>query len=141
MKQFDRNDILDVLTFVCIGALALFGFGYIATYDDRSKTRQMEIEKDYPPEYWLAKKAAEEASIKKHEIDVASRERLSLDKREREDKARQERTSFELNAPPEYWESKKVAEQEKTRRELNRMQSEMNKRQIEANKYIARHLF
>ena len=138
MRHFNRNDILDTIAVICLGSLALFGFGYLVTYDERARTRQMEIEKEYPPEYWLAKKAAEEASIKKHEIDVASRERLSLDKREREDKARKEKTSFELNAPPEYWESKKVAEQEKTRREINRQQAEMNKRQIEANKYIAR---
>lgn len=135
------DDFKETIAIVGLGIFAVLGFAYVGTFNAKEKTKQMQMEIDYPPEYWVAKQAEIEHDIRKHEIDISSKERLAMDKRDREDMARRERIAFEQNAPDGYWESKKVAEQEKTRREMNRQQVEMNKRQLEANKYIARQMF
>lgn len=139
MSKWD--DFKDTVAIVGLGIFAILGFAYVGTFNAKEKTKQIELETSYPPEYWIAKQAEIDHDIRKHEIDISSKERLAMDKRNREDNARRERIEFEQNAPSGYWEAKQVAEQEKTRRELNRQQVEMNKRQIEANKYIARQIF
>ena len=101
---------------------------------DKQKAREherrlKEMEVDLPPEYWTAKAAEHEASIKKHEIDIQSQERLCLDKRNRDDAERQAIREFEKDAPAEYWEQKRIKQEEETKR-----------KQIEADEARARRL-
>jgi len=79
--------------------------------------KKIDAEKEMPAEYWIAKKADTEAQVERYRIDVESRERLILDKRERDDAEKIRQREFELNAPQEYWDSKALEEREKTARE------------------------
>ncbi len=84
--------------------------------------------REMPDSYWEAEKVKAESSVKKHEMDLAYKERLELDKRQREADELAAKHAFELAAPPEYWESMakqvKAKEQAKTERENARRQAE-----------------
>lgn len=75
-----------------------------------------------PDSYWEAKKEEAIASVKRYELDVQSRERLELDKRERKAREAAAQREFEKTAPPEYWISlakqKEAEEQGKTERQI-----------------------
>ncbi len=138
MSKWD--DFKDYLLIFGIGLAGLLGLGYIATYSDRADIKKTELELDFPPEYWEAKKAETEASVRKHEITVASKERLELDARERITNKQIREEEFEKSAPPEYWETKRVEEQERTRREYNKQQAELNRKQLENTKAFINNL-
>lgn len=82
------------------------------------------LEATYPPEYWLAKKAAEEANVEEEKAKIEATKQLELDKRDREDAEKAARREYEKNAPAEYWEQKRIAEEEKTKRDRARLQFE-----------------
>ena len=124
-----KDDTLDLLGIIgVIGAAIITGIG-ITVANNAGKIRVAEIQGSYGPEYWLAKEAEANERVRKHEIDVAAKERLKLDERERQDAARRERLEFEKGAPAEYWEyrrererieaKKKIAEEKaKTEKEI-----------------------
>jgi len=82
------------------------------------------IKKSYPPEYWNAKaaEAASKADVEKARIE--SKERLELDQRARKDAEIIRKREFEKNAPTEYWEQKRIEEEEKTKREADKRRYE-----------------
>lgn len=123
--------------------------GFIFNY--KGKRIEADKLKQMPEAYWLAKKAEEEAnalikkaeaeaSVKKHEIDVSSNERLAIDHRERKTKEQVAKLEFEQaafqSAPPEYWEmlaTKAKAENEsKTALETARLQAQAEKNAADA---------
>ena len=90
-------------------------------YSDKERQRQheLELEKEkakLPPEYWNAMAEEHKASVKKHEIDVQSKEKLELDERDRKDAENERIREYEKNAPAEYWEQKRIEQEEKTKR-------------------------
>lgn len=56
-----------------------------------------------PDSYWEAEKAKAESAVKQHELDIAMKERLAIDERERKAKAAAAKMEFEKTAPAEYW--------------------------------------
>jgi len=110
---------------------------------DKQKAREHELqlkekEVGFPPEYWTAKAAEHEASVKKHEIDVQSQERLTIDQRNREDAERQAIREFEKDAPAEYWEQKRIKQEEETKRRQIQADEERARRLDERERDIAR---
>lgn len=110
-------------------------------YLDKENQRQHELElkkeeSKLPPEYWNAKAEEHKASVQKLELDIQSKERLELDMRDREDAEKQAVREFEMNAPSEYWEQKRVQQEEITKRERLRLdheaELEMSKRHSKA---------
>ena len=85
------------------------------------------LEGTYPPEYWTAKAAEAEANAKVRQASIESEERLKLDARDREKAEKEALREFEKNAPAEYWEQKRIEEEEKTKRELNKQRYESEK--------------
>ncbi len=105
----------------------------------REHERQLkEMEVDLPPEYWTAKAAEHEASVRKHEIDIQSQERLKIDQRNREDAERQAIREFEKDAPAEYWEQKRIKQEEETKRRQIQADEERARRLDERERDIAR---
>lgn len=137
-RNIDWRAVGDRVLIAGISLMSLTCLGYCVTNKDRSRLRQMEIELDYPPEYWISKASEAEANVEITKLKLESKERMELDQRTRDDQRIIDQREFEKNAPAEYWEAKKVREEEKTKREFNRQQMEMNKRQLETNKAIAR---
>ena len=88
--------------------------------ESEANIRIAEIKATYPPEYWKAKEAEVNAEVDIKKAKIESDERLLIDKRKREENEIACRRNFERNAPAEYWEQKRVAEEERTKRELNR---------------------
>lgn len=84
---------------------------------------------EMPDSYWEAEKAKAESSVKKHELDLALKERLELDKRTRAAEEMAAKRAFEASAPPEYWTS--MAEQVKAK-ERAKTERENAKRQAQA---------
>lgn len=74
------------------------------------KARQL---KEMPDSYWEAKKAEAQSAIEIRREELAQEERLTLDKRQREQEAAAAKREFEKAAPPEYWTS--LAEQAKAK--------------------------
>lgn len=113
------------IVIIVAGALTGFISGKIFSY--REKSIETERLKSMPDSYWEAEKAKAEASAKKHEIDVAMKERLVLDERDRKAKADAAKLEFERTAPPEYWDAmaKKIEAEErgKTERENAKIQA------------------
>lgn len=113
------------IVIVVAGALTGFISGKIFSYQEKSV--EAERLKNMPDSYWEAEKAKAEASAKKHELDVAMKERLVLDERDRKAKADAARLEFERTAPPEYWDAmaKKIEAEErgKTERENAQIQA------------------
>lgn len=103
-----RNDTKEA--FALIGLLGASVIGAILASGVNS-ARTERIKASYPPEYWQARIAESEERVRKHQLDVASKERLALDKRARDDQARKQRLEFERSAPSGYWAYK--AEQER----------------------------
>lgn len=102
MSKFESS--VDVV--LCVGAAlfaTLFGIKSMSEYQDK----RLEADKlrSMPDSYWEARKAEAAASVKKHEMDIASKERLTLDKRNREAEEAAAQREFEKTAPPEYWAS------------------------------------
>jgi hypothetical protein len=87
-----------------------------------------------PDSYWEAEKAKVDASVKKHQVDVAAKERLTIDERERMDANRSAIREFELHAPAGYWESKRYEAELKARRDESerRAKTEQEKARIQA---------
>lgn len=100
--------------------------------------RLKEMEVDFPPEYWTAKAAEHEASVKKHEIDIKSQELLKIDQRNREDAERKAIREFEKDAPAEYWEQKRIKQEEETKRRQIQADEERARRLDERERDIAR---
>ena len=131
----------------CIGICA---YSYLKKEDLKTKkaefeAKQKQIELDileeqtkFPPEYWAAKQAETEASVKKHEVDVASQERLEIDARTRRDAEAKAKREFEKDAPESYWAQKKVEEEERTRRHQMDLDDQRMRRQAEADRDIAK---
>ena len=92
--------------------------------DRQTELEIAQIKKSYPPEYWTAQaaEAAANAEVKKARIE--SDERLELDRRTREDAEIIRKREFEKNAPAEYWEQKRIEEEEKTKREADKRRYE-----------------
>ena len=93
---------------VCIGiagaaTTAIAALGSITHY--REKKLETERLLGMPDSYWEAEKAKAEASVKKHELDIQHKERMTLDDRERAERERQAKREFEKTAPPEYWDA------------------------------------
>jgi len=100
---------------------------------DKQRTREHELqlretEVALPPEYWTAKAAEHEASVKKHEIDIQSQERLKIDQRNREDAERQAIREFEKDAPESYWQHKRFQEEELTKRKQLEIEDQRRRR-------------
>lgn len=89
--------------------------------------KKAELEASYPPEYWVAQQAKAEAEAKTAQAKIESNERLAIDERQRRDIERMKKREFEKNAPTEYWEQKRIEEEEKTKRDLNRQRYESEK--------------
>lgn len=106
-----------------LGALAIVAAAttYFLTDKKRQEVKKTEAEATLPPEYWQARVAEAKASIEKHRIDSESKERLTLDLRDREALEQANRREFEKSAPPEYWEHKKIAEEEATKRRIEKL--------------------
>jgi len=87
--------------------------------DNELELKKAELEGTYPPEYWTAKAAKAEADAKVRQASIESEERLKLDARNREEAEKEALRKFEQNAPAEYWEQKRIEEEEKTKREAD----------------------
>lgn len=108
---------------ICAG-VGISVFPITMYFSDKKKheaeIKRAEIEGQYPPEYWKAKEAEAKADAEVKKAKIESQERLEIDRRERQEAEVARKREYEMNAPTEYWEQKKVEEQEKTKRELNR---------------------
>ena len=112
-------------------------------YDENETKRRMkEMDVDMPPEYWTAKAAEKEAEARIKQAEIESRERLEIDKRNREDAEKQALMEFEKNAPTEYWEQKRIAEEEETKRQMNaqryKLEQDMSREHNKALEEIAK---
>lgn len=118
-----------LLGFGAAGLLAIAG-GAVANSFTSIKKATIEADrlKAMPDSFWEAKKAEAEASVKMHELDIAHKERMELDARERRAKELAAKREFEQSAPPEYWEAmaKKAEAEErgKTERENAKVQAD-----------------
>jgi large subunit ribosomal protein L19 len=86
-------------------------------------------QKVYTDEQIAAKKAAQEAAeaeadAKVRQASIESEERLKLDARNREEAEKKALREFEKNAPAEYWEQKRIEEEQKTKREADKRRYE-----------------
>ena len=137
---------------LAFAAAASLGIAYFATESKRTemkkaqallaaKEKELEmtqVESQYPPEYWEAKKVEQAEKTKRHQADLESEERLKLDQREREAAEREARREFERNAPAEYWAAKKVQEEEATRRYQMDLEDARFRHQAEVERDIAK---
>ena len=90
------------LALLCAGAIL------VPVIFDRERTHTERMRKEerllaMPDSYWEAERAKQEAKAKMHAVDVAAKERLELDSRERAEKALEAKREFEMNAPDGYW--------------------------------------
>lgn len=88
------------------------------------EAKKAEIAAGYPPEYWEAEAAKAREKGETERAKIESDERLALDRRERETAEAEAKREFEKDAPDSYWEHKRVEEEERTRRELNKQRYE-----------------
>jgi hypothetical protein len=135
MSKIDTRVIVGtvVVSVAGIGAL-LTGFIFDRTRTHAEAMAETERLKNMPDSYWEAEKAKADASVKKHQVDVAAKERLTIDERERMDANRSAIREFELNAPAGYWESKRYEAELKARRDESerRAKTEQEKARIQA---------
>ena len=125
---------LDKFEKACVTLLGVIGilvFGYAITNDKRVELKEFELKKTFPPEYWIAEAKSSEASVKIKELDnelqlkeIEKSERLTLDKRNREDEALVKRLEFEKTAPAGYWALR--AEEERSKAQLEIAKEESN---------------
>ncbi len=111
-----------------VGILAIpIGLYFTEKKKADAEIEKAKIQKEYPAEYWQAKEAKAKADAEVKKAKIESDERLELDRRNRQDEEMARKREFEKNAPAEYWEQQRIAEEEKTKRELNRQryQAEM----------------
>ena len=92
--------------------------------DNELELKKAELRGSYPPEYWTAKAAEAEADAKVRQASIESEERLKLDARNREEAEKKALREFEKNAPAEYWEQKRIEEEQKTKREADKRRYE-----------------
>lgn len=104
----------------------------------QKELERTQLETQYPPEYWEAKKVEQAEKTKRHQMDVESAERMKLDQRARDEEQQKARMEFEKNAPAEYWAAQKAAEEEKTRRHQMDLEDARYRRQTEAERDIAK---
>ena len=95
--------------------------------DNELELKKAELEGTYPPEYWTAKAAQAEVDAMVRRASIESEERLKLDARNREDAEKEAIRKFEQNAPAEYWEQKRIEEEQKTKRESDQRRYEAEK--------------
>lgn len=95
--------------------------------DNDLELKKAELEGTYPPEYWTAKAAEAEANAKIEQARIESQERLRIDERNRKTAELEAIREFEKSAPPEYWEQKRVEEEQKTKREADQRRYEAEK--------------
>lgn len=128
------NNELDIslTALLGFGAAGLLAIAVGAVANSFTNIKKATIEADrlkaMPDSYWEAKKAEAEASVKKHELDIAYKERMELDARERRAKEAAAKREFEQSAPPEYWEAMarkaEAEERGKTERENAKAQAD-----------------
>lgn len=92
--------------------------------DNELELKKAELEGTYPPEYWSAKAAKAEADAIARKAQIESDERLELDARDRKAAEQAALREFEKSAPAEYWEQKRIEEEQKTKREADRRRFE-----------------
>ena len=92
--------------------------------DNDLELKKAELESTYPPEYWTAKAAQAEADAEIRKASIESEERLKIDARNREEEEKKAIREFEKNAPAEYWEQKRIEEEQKTKRESEKYRCE-----------------
>lgn len=95
--------------------------------DNELELKKAELEGTYPPEYWTAKAAKAEADAKVRQASIESEERLKIDARNRKDAEQAALREFEKSAPAEYWEQKRIEEEQKTKREADQRRYEAEK--------------
>lgn len=93
---------------------------------ENDANRQLDLEKTkiqatYPPEYWNAKAAESAANAEIEKTRIERDERLVIDSRVRDSAEKEARRQFEMNAPEEYWAQKRIEEQERTKREADKL--------------------
>lgn len=131
-KEFNMNfDKFEKACLTLLGIAGILVLGYAITNDKRIELKELEIKKTLPTEYFLAEAKESEASSKAKELDHALRmaeidksERLTIDKRNREDAARIQRMEFEKTAPAGYWALR--AEEERSKAEIEIAKHESN---------------
>lgn len=92
--------------------------------DNEFELKKAELEGAYPPEYWTAKAAAAAADAGVRKAAIESEERLTMDARERRDAEQKAIREFEKAAPAEYWEQKRIEEEQRTKRVVDRNRHE-----------------
>ena len=117
------NEAKVMIAFAICAGLGISAFP-ISNYFIKKKQieadiKKAEIEGQYPPEYWAAKEAESKANAEIEKAKIESDERLVIDLRNRDENERAKKREFEMNAPSEYWEQKKVEEEEITKRRAN----------------------
>lgn len=138
-KRYKMSGEAKVIIFcgACIG-IAISGVFFNKYLNDRNeiqrkqldnelKLKKAELEGTYPPEYWTAKAAQAEADAKVRQARIETDERLELDARNRKDAEQAAIREFEKNAPAEYWEQKRIEEEQKTKREADKSRYEAEK--------------
>ncbi len=137
-----KNDLIAILVPVGFIVAGLGTIAYVFTNKERAKNKKLELETKFPKEYWDARREEARASIEKKRIEEETKERLELDKRNREDECRKEQLEFEKNAPKEYWEAKKIEAQERTKqvqiKEKEITERDMTRRKFSADRYTAK---
>lgn len=96
-------------------------------YDRAMKIKLEEIKKEYPPEYWTAKAEEAKAKAETDKARIESEERLKIDERIRRDAEIAAKREFEKDAPAEYWEQRRIEQEEQTKREADRRRYEAEK--------------
>lgn len=130
----DKN--LAIAAGIGLASVAVVG-GLLAYTFFKDKTEQKlkydadikikEAETKLPPEYWEAKKAEAQANAEVEKAKIESDERLVKDQRDRLDAEAAATREFEKSAPPEYWEQKRIQEEEETKRQLNEQRYRLEK--------------
>lgn len=125
---FDKfmDDHFDIASIALVATTLLLGFSIDRVAGYKTKVSEGERLKSMPDSYWAAKAVEAEASVKKHELDIQSQERLVIDKRDRAAKKEAAQREFEKSAPPEYWAAmaKKAEIEERGRTERENAQAQ-----------------
>ena len=109
---------LGIACATALGSAITAGVSYVKKNKnhDEAELEKVRLEASYPPEYWKAKEAEVKADADIQKAKIASQEKLTLDKRDREDREITALRDFEKDAPSEYWAQKEIEEKEKSRR-------------------------
>ncbi len=129
MANYITSD--DKLALGLLGGLGALLLSLVAITTGASYTQEkMKLAhlREMPDSYWEAERVKAESSVKKHELDLALKERLEMDKRNRAAEELAAKRAFEASAPPEYWasmaEQVEAKERAKTERENAKQQAQ-----------------